>query len=170
MRLRLFVATLFCVLAVPALAQDPISLSTTLRAFEEVPALSSFGNGRFEAEISADLTEMSWTITIPDLPSAVTQAHIHLGQQGVNGGIMVFFCTNLGNGPAGTPNCPENGGTLTGTFDADDIIGPAAQGVTSGQFFEFQRAVRNNSGYVNVHTVQYPGGEVRGQVRVNPTP
>ena len=36
-----------------------------------------------------------------------TQSHIHFGQKDVNGGIVVFFCTNLGNGPAGTPPCPQ---------------------------------------------------------------
>ena len=29
------------------------------------------------------------------------QAHIHFAQRGVNGGITVFLCTNLGNGPTG---------------------------------------------------------------------
>ena len=35
----------------------------------------------------------------------------------VNGGISVFLCTNLGNGPAGTQACPQEG-TVTGTFTA----------------------------------------------------
>jgi hypothetical protein len=42
----------------------------------------------------------------------VLPTHIHLGQHGVNGGISVFLCTNLGNGPAGTPTCP--GGEIRG--------------------------------------------------------
>ena len=149
-----------------ALAQEPIDVTTTLFGREEVPALSNFGRGTWECELSADLTSLDWTLEYGPLGSAVTQAHIHIGQRGVNGGIMVFFCSNLGNGPAGTPACPEFGGTLSGTFTAANIIGPAGQGVAAGQFFEFQRALRQGVAYANVHTVNFPGGEIRGQVRL----
>jgi len=149
-----------------ALAQEPIDVTTTLFGREEVPALSNFGRGTLEGELSADLASFDWTLEYGPLGSPVTQAHIHIGQRGVNGGIMVFFCSNLGNGPAGTPACPEFGGTLSGTFTAANIIGPAGQGVAAGQFFEFQRALRQGVAYANVHTVNFPGGEIRGQVRL----
>ncbi len=149
-----------------ALAQGPFSLTANLFGREEVPALSNFGRGSFEGELSEDLTSLDWSLEYGLQGSAVTQAHIHIGQRGVNGGIMVFFCSNLGNGPAGTPPCPEAGGQLVGTFTAEDIVGPNGQGVAPGQFFEFQRALRQGVAYVNVHTVNFPGGEIRGQVRV----
>lgn len=152
----------------PTYAQDPIHLAATLFGREEVPALSNFGRGTWEGELSADLTSLDWTLEFGAQGSAVTQAHIHIGQRGVNGGIMVFFCSNLGNGPAGTPACPETGGTLSGTFSAANIIGPTGQGVAAGQFFEFQRALRQGVAYANVHTVGFPGGEIRGQVRIVP--
>jgi len=59
--------------------------------------------------------------------AAVTQAHIHFGKRHVAGGIIVFLCTNLGNGPAGTPACPDSAGTVTGSITAASIIGPAAR-------------------------------------------
>ncbi len=157
-----------CLLAATgsALAQEPIHVATTLFGREEVPALSNFGRGTFEGEINADLTELSWTLEYGPLGSAVTQAHIHIGQRGVNGGISVFFCSNLGNGPAGTPACPEAGGTLSGTFTAASVIGPAGQGVAAGQIFEVLRAIRQGVAYANVHSVNFPGGEIRGQIRV----
>jgi len=34
-----------------------------------------------------------------------------------------------------------------------------------GEFEEFVRALRNDSGYANVHTTAFPGGEIRGQIR-----
>jgi hypothetical protein len=166
--LLLCAVAVVCLLAAAgsALAQEPIHLATTLFGREEVPALSNFGRGTFEGELSADLTELTWTLEFGPQGSPVTQAHIHIGQRGVNGGIMVFFCSNLGNGPAGTPACPEFGGTLSGSFTAANIIGPTGQGVAAGQFFEFQRALRQGVAYANVHTVNFPGGEIRGQVRV----
>ncbi|MFD1827627.1 MULTISPECIES: hypothetical protein [Mumia] len=40
----------------------------------------------------------------------------------------MFLCTNLGNGPAGTQTCPQEG-TVTGTIVAADVVGPASQGI-----------------------------------------
>jgi len=44
------------------------------------------------------------------------------------------------------------------------VIGPAGQGITSGQFTELLEALRSDVTYVNVHSVQWPGGEIRGQI------
>jgi hypothetical protein len=49
--------------------------------------------------------------------------------------------------------CPVAGGTISGTFDADDVIGPADQGIAAGEFDELLRAMRAGKTYVNIHTV-----------------
>lgn len=153
-----------------AVAQEPTTLRATLRAFDEVPAISSFGQGTFSATLNEDLTELTYELTYSGLTADVTQAHIHLAQPGVNGGIMVFFCSNLGNGPPGTQPCPDSG-TITGSLTAEDVVNSAnAQGVPAGNFFRFQRALRQGVTYVNVHSVRFPGGELRGQVRVGAAP
>jgi glucose-1-phosphate thymidylyltransferase len=70
----------------------------------------------------------------------VLQAHIHFGQPGVNGGIVTLLCTNLGNGPAGTPLCPASG-TVTGTISAATVVGAAAaQRIAAGELAEVIRA------------------------------
>lgn len=150
--------------AVPAQAQGG-TFTTRLRAFEEVPSIASPAGGHFQGTLNEDGTEMSYELTYSHTEGAVTQAHIHLAQRGVNGGIMVFLCSNLGNGPAGTPACPAAGGTVTGTFSAEDIIGPTAQGVAPGELFTLVRAARAGFAYVNVHSTVYPGGELRGQLQ-----
>jgi CHRD domain len=134
-----------------------------LEGFEEVPAVSTTGSGELTARINGD-DSVSWQLTYSPLESDVTQAHIHFGQRSVNGGISVFLCSNLGNGPDGTQPCPVAGGTISGTFDADDVIGPAAQGIAAGEFDELLRAMRAGKTYVNIHTVNRPGGEVRSQI------
>lgn len=93
------------------------------------------------------------------------QSHIHFAERGVNGGIFVFLCTNLGNGLAGTPACPASGGTVTGTITAADVIAVPGQNITPGDFAEVLRILRSGDGYVDVHTVRFPAGEIRGQVR-----
>ena len=92
------------------------------------------------------------------------QSHIHFGARATTGGISVFLCTNLGNGPAGTPACPIPEGTVSGTLDADDVVGPAGQGIAPGEFAELLDAIRAGYTYANVHSQARPAGEIRAQI------
>ena len=145
-----------------------IVLSAELRGAEEPPSVSTLGNGTFRAQLSDDGTALEYVLSYSDLQGNVLQSHIHLGQKGVNGGIAAFLCTNLGNGPAGTPLCPgPNAGTVTGTIAAAQIVGGAtAQGLTPGEFEEFLRRIDDSVTYVNVHSSMWTGGEIRGQIQV----
>ena len=78
---------------------------------------------------------------------------------------MVFFCSNLRNGPAGTPACPVNGGTVSGTLTAASVVGPVPQNVAVGDFDAVIDALNSNTAYANIHTTKFPAGEIRGQVR-----
>lgn len=135
-----------------------------LSGFEETPlALSTTGNGRFRAQINDRAHTISYSLSYDDLEDAVTQAHIHFGSASQTGGISVFLCTNLGNGPAGTQACPPSPATVTGVIRPADVIGPTAQGIGAGEFGELVAAIRNGTAYVNVHSEKYPGGEIRAQ-------
>jgi hypothetical protein len=136
-----------------------------LSGYNETPlALSSPGTGKFSARIDDQAQTISYTLTYSGLPTAAQQAHIHFGTRAQSGGISAFLCTNLGNGPAGTQACPATGGTITGTITPAQIIGPANQGIAAGEFNELVQAIRAGVAYVNVHTAQYPGGEIRAQL------
>jgi hypothetical protein len=135
-----------------------------LIGYEEVPAVSTVASGEFRARISRDESELAYTLSYADLEGAVQQAHIHFGQFGVNGGISVFLCSNLGNGPAGTPACPDPPATVSGTLRADDVVGPAGQGIAATELAELIRAIRAGVAYVNVHSSKFTGGEIRGQL------
>jgi CHRD domain len=153
-----------------AVASDGGGDRETLTGYEEVPALSTPGVGDFRTSISRSRDEIRYTLTFSDLESDVTQAHIHFENRTNNGPIVVFLCTNLGNGTAGTQACPAGGGTITGTITPADIsasaasAGAVAAGIGVGEFDEFVRAIRAGATYVNVHSVGRPGGEVRAQL------
>ena len=141
---------------------------TDLSGYEEVPAVSTAGGGQADVEVARDDESLRFTLRYRALESPVSQAHIHFGQKDVNGGIVIFFCSNLGNGPAGTPPCPQPApgetATVTGTRTAADMFGgAAAQGIAPGEFGELVRALRAGVAYANVHTSLRPGGEIRGQ-------
>jgi hypothetical protein len=165
--LSIVTALLFAFAASPALGDDGAKrLRVKLSGYEETPnTLSSPGVGAFEARISRNEDSISWELSYRDIPTPVLQAHIHFGQRALSGGISIFLCTNLGNAPAGTvvAACPAAGGTVGGVITAADVIGPAGQGIAPGELAEIIAAIRAGYAYVNIHSQQFPTGELRGQ-------
>jgi hypothetical protein len=159
-------ATVLATTASGALADnDAGDLHVRLTGFQEDPlTLSTTGMGRFRIHIDEDAQEVTYSLSYTGLEGSVLQAHIHLGQRAQSGGIMVFLCSNLGNGPAGTQPCPAAPAEITGTIRPADIIGPAGQGISAGEFGEFLAAIRAGTAYANVHSTKYPGGEIRAQL------
>jgi hypothetical protein len=138
------------------------TVTATAHSFQEVPAISSSGTGRFRAEIDDDAIQyrLRWS----GLENPVTQAHIHFARRGTNGGIVVFLCTNAGNGPEGTQACPAGDGEITGTITDADVLAVAEQGIEAGSLEQIREAIRRNAAYVNIHTTGFPAGEIRGQI------
>jgi CHRD domain len=148
-----------------ALASNGASVKEKLSGYEETPlALSTPGEGRFEARIDRRNERISYRLSYANLESPVTQAHIHFGSPSQSGGISVFLCTNLGNGPAGTQACPAQPATITGTITPADVIGPASQGIAAGEFGELLAAMRAGMTYANVHSEVRQAGEIRAQI------
>jgi len=155
-------------------AQGFKRISELLTGYQEVPSVSTTGNANFTARISNDESRIDWEMSYSDLEGAIQQSHIHFGQKGVNGGISVFLCTNLGNGPAGIQPCPAPPATISGTIVAADVspnipaTAPArTQGINTGELDELIKAIRANVTYVNIHSTLWPGGEIRSQINGN---
>jgi hypothetical protein len=149
-------------------------VSADLIGFQEVPALSTVAHGRFTAWVDTRANTITWRLHYDGLEGPVTQSHVHFGQKSVNGGISFFLCSNLGNGPPGTQLCPDPPADLSGVITAEQVIGPgpvagppasAGQGIEPGAFSEIATAIRDGVAYANVHSVKWPGGEIRGQLR-----
>ncbi len=148
--------------------------ATVLKPTEEVPALSSKARGWFKATIDSANQTISYELNYRNLEAAPLQAHIHIAQKGVNGGISVFLCGNPPAVPAEAvpqpPACPPAPATVTGVLTPAHIIGPVPQGIeastgATNEFDELVRMLRSELAYANVHSARFPGGEIRGQVR-----
>lgn len=170
--LRFRLAAAVAVLAALAIAVVAIAAANgdhgfreKLTGYQEVPALSTTGHGQFRASIDRAHSEIHYRLTYGGLESPATQSHIHFENRTNIGPIVVFLCSNLGNGPPGTQACPPNGGTITGTIRPANVgAGAAAQGLAAGEFDELVRAIKAGATYVNVHSTGRPGGEVRAQL------
>lgn len=137
-----------------------------MKSHKEVPAVSSTATGRFKASVDDKAGTIGYELSYRGLQGDVRMAHIHLGQRGVNGGIMVWLCQTTAN-PDPTnlsPTCPQSG-TVSGLVQAANVVGPAGQGVEPLEFAELVAAIRAGVAYVNVHSSKFPAGELRGQLQ-----
>ncbi len=96
-----------------------------------------------------DATTLSYDLSLASM-SNVTASHIHQGAAGVNGGVIVtLFAPAQATGGV-------SGSVATGTITGADITGMS--------FDSLLTRMRNGTLYVNVHSTNFPAGEIRGQV------
>jgi hypothetical protein len=132
-----------------------------LSGYEETPqTISTTGNGRFEADVDRGSQTIDYELSYRDIEGgAVSAAHIHFGRRATSGGVSAFLC-----GGGDKPPCPQGSGTVEGTIDPADIVGPAGQGIEPGSFDELVRAMEVGATYANVHSTRWTTGEIRGQI------
>jgi CHRD domain len=127
----------------------------TLSPANEVPARSTAANGR--VQYISDGTTVTYTIEVDDINNVVA-AHIHSAAAGVNGPIRVFFFGNGSPHPGGPVSFGDKSILVQGSFTAANVSGVS--------FSELLNQMRNGQAYTNVHTSQFPGGEMRGQIQL----
>jgi hypothetical protein len=133
--------------------------SANLVGANEVPPINTAGSGAFRMRIVG--SDISFSLSFSYLSSALTMAHLHFAPTKVSGGVMIFLC-----GGGGQPDCPAaTSGTITGTITTANVVGPTTQGIDVGDLDSALEAVRAGLSYANMHTVNFGGGEIRGQVR-----
>jgi hypothetical protein len=133
--------------------------SASLGGENEVPPINTAGTADFEMTIQQGT--ITFSLTFSDLSSPLAVAHLHFAPSKVAGGVMIFLC-----GGGGQPACPAaTSGTITGTITAANVTGPTGQGIAPGNLDSALEAVRNDLAYANMHTANFGGGEIRGQVR-----
>ena len=145
-------------LAAPIGNSQTERFSASLAGGNEVPPINSAGTAAFDMTIRDTIT---FSLTFSGLSSPLTVSHLHFAPSKVAGGVMIFLC-----GGGGQPACPAaTSGTITGTITAANVVGPSTQGITAGDLDSALEAVRTGFAYANMHTGNFAGGEIRGQVR-----
>jgi hypothetical protein len=167
MRCRVLIAVMGSLVAAAPMAKAE-QIGALLTGYEESPSVSTTASGEFTATIAPGGTVISYTETYSGLQAPVTQSHIHVGQLGVNGSVVIFLCQTAANpDPTGlAPHCPQEG-TVSGTITAANVIAgaTASQQLAAKDLAAVLTAIQAGAAYANVHTSVSPGGEIRGQIR-----
>jgi hypothetical protein len=129
----------------------------SLNGYLEVPSIATAGHGSFRATVRG--STITYRLHFSGLGSDAMMAHIHFARPDVNGGVVAFLC-----GGGDKPVCPPAGGTVTGVIDAADIVGPADKGIAPTEIAKLIKAMKAGATYVNVHSMTYPAGEIRGNI------
>lgn len=141
-------------------AQQAKNFRAHLSGDQEVPANESIAQGQATFQLSKDGTELSYKLIVANLED-LHMAHIHRAAAGVNGGVVVWLY------PAGPPPAMISGTTngilAEGTIKAANLRGSLAGQPLSTLINEMSAG----NTYVNVHTMLFPGGEIRGQISGN---
>lgn len=164
----LAVLTLVVTGGAPALADPPASKNFVahLSGDEEVPVRETLAQGQAIFHLSDDGNTLSYKLIVANIDNLVA-SHIHLGPFGVNAPVVAFLA-----GPFAPGGGRVDGVIATGTITSANLVGPlAGQGLSV-----LVAAMRDGGTYVNAHTNDgvdptntgpgdFPGGEVRGQIR-----
>jgi hypothetical protein len=129
-----------------------------LAGSNEVPARDTGASGACGFVVTGN--RVNFSIYTRGLSAPVVGAHVHIGAAGANGPVRVpFIGPNLAGTSTVTPfNAPPNGILIENSFGPSDVTGGLS-------LDDVLNAMRSGNAYCNVHTTNFPGGEVRGQIR-----
>jgi len=174
--LRTLVSLVF--LAVSATGNAAVIFTATLDGAQEVPANASTATGFATFVLNDAMEALTYDTTIsgldftgsqtPNTADNLVAAHIHApASPGVNAGVVFgLFGTPFNdsnpNDVVVIPLASGVGGTISGKWDL-----PEGNNTTLAA--QLPNILAGNS-YINFHTVQFPGGEIRGQITAVPEP
>jgi len=145
--------TLFVAVAPLTALADGAEFEADLSPDEEVatPPVESDGEG--DAELTVRHGQVRYDVEWEDLTSPVIMGHIHCAPAGVNGPVGVTLVhepldaddrvRGSFTGPDPNTTCPWE--------DLEDVLA----------------AISSGEAYVNIHTENFRGGEIRGQLRID---
>jgi len=121
-------------------SSDVEKISVILSGLQENPAVGGNRAGTGNIEINTETGEISGSVVVNNLTGTATATHIHDGDAGKNGGVVIALSQDAN--------------------DSSKFNVPNGSELNTAQLEKLLMAGL----YLNVHTQQNPGGEVRGQI------
>jgi hypothetical protein len=143
-----------------------------LSGANEVPARVTNASGIAMFSLRNDRESLDYHVNVEGITNVV-QAHIHLGRAGSNGPIVVWLYPTTS-----PPAAPPGGGASHGLLSRGTITKANFMDELAGKEMQvLVDEIKAGNAYVNVHTNDgvpptntgpgdFPGGELRGQLRV----
>lgn len=127
-----------------------------LKGSHEVPSVSTEATGKalFKFKRYNGHLKLVYFVKVRDIAN-VRKIDLHLGKRGYNGPVIANLF-----GPT-TPGISVSRGFVFGKLSRHDLVGP----LSGHSLFKLLKLFLCGKVYVNVHTTQYPAGEIRGQVK-----
>ncbi len=131
--------------------------SSTLSRRKEVPRNESHGEGVAAFRSTTDKKRLDFALLAINATSQITAAHLHLGEKGENGPVVASL---IGEDVDAEQRSAMNQASSVGAIRASDLVGP----LEGESIADLLHEIRDGNAYVNVHTEEYPDGELRSQV------
>lgn len=125
--------------------QAQIHFTAKLDGAQENPPVTTTATGTGTFTLNSAGTELTYHITYNGLSGTFSQAHFHNAASGTNGGVV--------------RNLTFTGNTSSGVWKSSDATQPLTEALV--------KELLSEKLYVNIHSSTSPGGEIRGQVRVD---
>ncbi len=159
MSIKVTLATIAIIVALGSIATNGFinsalgqqTFTAELTGGEEVPPVDTEATGTFNL-VTVNQSS-GYLLSVDELANA-TMAHIHKGEEGENGKIVVTLYN------ATMPASISQGLLSQGNITAANLEGPLA----GQQLADLIDIMDNGTAYVNVHTKDFPLGEIRGQI------
>jgi hypothetical protein len=153
--LSIAAAALFTLLFSTQAQAQTYTFTADLNGGNEVPPITTGAGGTATITLNVTAGTVAWAIDVYNLPSGVTAGHIHAGSDNVAGPVVINFNP--------TQNL-SNDFRISGSANLSELTARPAQGINSVQ--DLVQMMLNEDCYVNVHSQANPGGEIRGQLRL----
>jgi hypothetical protein len=113
--------------------------SGMLNAEQEVADVESDATGLATFNLSKNGEEVNYFVVVEGLTGPIQMAHLHNAPAGVDGPVIVNLMSGI------------EGNVISGSFDPTEFDG-LLEAMSAGEI------------YINVHTEEFPAGEIRGQL------
>lgn len=137
------------------LGQSDEVFKARLSGTQEVPPNESPAGGSAWVKTSGDKIEYEVNVTDIDKANA---AHIHMGESGKNGPVVLTLFKD-------NPTELKAGKLAEANLTASNLEGPLKGKSVS----DLITAIKDGKAYVNVHSTDFPDGEIRGQLNASST-